>query len=149
MFLYLPATIHIYAIVFIWIVLCGADVDMRYLILPDCLTLPLLLLGFLAAVQTSMISPLQSLYGCFFAYLITTLSVLVLSFMKQNLFGAGDSKMAIALGAWLGVQGLNYTIFLSFFLFVIYAFFIKKRTGAYGPALGLASLFSFFLLYAK
>ena len=146
---YLPTNIHLFAYAFIWLVLCAAETDYRYMILPDCLTLPLLLIGFLFAVQTSLISPLQSIMGCFFAYLITTLSVFLLNFKKQTIFGAGDSKMAIAFGAWLGMNGLNYAIFISFFLFVIYSFFIKRRTGAYGPALGLAGLFCFFILYAK
>lgn len=146
---YLPSNLFPYSVFFIWVMLCAADVDMRYLLLPDCLTLPLLMVGFLFALQTDALTPIQSLYGSFFAYTITALSVFVVSFMGSNLFGAGDSKMAIALGAWLGIQGLNYAIFLSFFVFVIYAFFAHRRSGAYGPALGLASLFSFFILYIK
>ena len=146
---YLPASIFLYVASFIWIILCAADADIRYLILPDCLTIPLLLLGFLFASQTGVITPIQSVYGSLFAYLITLLAVFVLGFRKQTLFGAGDSKMAIALGSWLGVQGLNYTIFVSFFLFIIYSFLIKKRAGAYGPALGIAALLCFFILYSK
>lgn len=138
-----------YAYCFVWILLCAANVDIRYFILPDCLTIPLLLLGFLFSTQTGIMSAEQSIFGACFAYIITTLSVFCLSFSQQNLFGAGDSKMAIALGAWLGVQGLNYAIFISFFLFVLYAFLTKKRYGAYGPALGIAGLFSFFVLYTK
>jgi prepilin signal peptidase PulO-like enzyme (type II secretory pathway) len=108
-----------------------------------------MLTGFLFAVQTNALAPLQSVLGAFFAYFITIISVFLLSFRKRTLFGAGDTKMAMALGTWLGVQGLNYTILISFFLFVLYAFFNKKRAGAYGPALGLAGLFSFFILYLK
>ena len=146
---YFPKEAVPYAYLFIWILLCAANVDIRYFILPDCLTIPLVLLGFLFATQTEIISTEQSIFGACFAYVITALSVFFLSFSRQNLFGAGDSKMAIGLGAWLGIQGLNYAIFISFFLFVLYAFWTKKRYGAYGPALGIAGLFSFFALYTK
>lgn len=148
-FYYLPAHLHYYATFFIWMVLCAAETDNRYCILPDCLTIPLLLTGFLFSIQTNALSPTQSIWGSLFAYFITIISVFILSFRKHTLFGAGDSKMAIALGAWLGIQGLNYAILISFFLFVLYAFLNKKRAGAYGPALGLAGLFSFFILYIK
>jgi len=138
-----------YAYAFIWITLCAANVDVRFFILPDCLTIPLMLIGFLFAIQTHIISPEDSIYGACFAYLITVLSVFLLSFRHHYIFGAGDSKMAIALGTWLGIQGLNYAIFSSFFIFVCYAFCSQKRYGAYGPALGIAGLFSFFVLYTK
>ena len=126
---YLPDNFHIYSILFIWILLCAAETDNRYFILPDCLTIPLLMTGFLFALQTNALSPFQSIAGSFFAYIITILSVFLLSFKQQTLFGGGDSKMAIALGAWLGVHGLNYTILISFLLFVLHAFLIKKRVG--------------------
>ena len=146
---YLPAKAFIFACFFIWIILCAADTDMRYFLLPDCLTIPLLLIGILYACQTNMLSPSQSIQGALFSLLITTLSVFVFEFKQQTVFGAGDSKMAIALGAWLGIQGLAYCVLASFFLFVLYSLTTQKRDGAYGPALGLAALFVFFLLYAK
>lgn len=146
---FLPSSLFIYATIFIWTILCAACVDARFFILPDCLTIPLLLVGFLFAIDTHFIAPLQSIYGAFFAYVITMLAVFITNKMKHNLFGGGDSKMLIALGAWLGIEGINYTFFLSFFIFVIYTFFMKTKSGAYGPALGLASLLCFFILYTK
>ena len=145
----LPAAIFNYAALFIWIMLFAASVDIRFFILPDCLTIPLLFCGFLFAIQTPLITPNQSIYGALFAYGVTVIATLITSRMQNNLFGGGDSKMLIALGAWLGIEGISYTFFISFFLFVIYNFFMKSRTGAYGPALSLASLLCFFLLYAK
>lgn len=146
---YLPGYIFPYAAAFISFIVASADVDSRYCILPDCLTIPLLLLGFLFSVQTKLLSPLQSVNGALFALIVVTSAVFALSFFKKTLFGGGDSKMLIALGAWLGIQGINYTIFTSFFLFVLYGFFMKNKSGPYGPALGLAGLFTFFVLYIK
>ena len=148
-YLYLPSQIFPYAALFIWIILCAANVDMRFFLLPDCLTIPLLLIGFLFATQTHLITPEQSIYGSLFGYFVVTISVFLTSKKRVNIFGAGDSKMIIAIGSWLGLQGLNYVFLASFFLFVIYGFILKTRAGAYGPALGIASLLGFFILYAK
>ena len=145
----LPPSAFIYASIFVWIVLCAACTDIRYFLLPDCLTIPLLMFGFLFATNTHLITPEQSIYGSFFAYFVITFAVFICNKMKHNLFGGGDSKMLIALGSWLGIEGINYTFFMSFFIFIIYSFFMKNRSGAYGPALGLASLLCFFILYAK
>ncbi|MBQ4472173.1 MAG: prepilin peptidase [Alphaproteobacteria bacterium] len=145
----LPSQLFIYAEVFVWLMLCAIETDRRHLLLPDCLTIPLLLFGFLFATQTQTITPLQSIVGALFGYIVTTLSVFVVNFSKHNLFGGGDTKLAIALGAWLGMQGLNYSIFLSFFLFFLDSCLRKKRMGPYGPAIGVAALICFFILYAK
>lgn len=145
----LPPNVFLYACIFIWIILCAACIDIRFYLLPDCLTIPLLMLGFLFAVNTQIITPQQSICGAFFAYFVIALTVFLCNRMKHNLFGGGDSKMLIALGSWLGIEGINYTFFVSFFIFIIYSFFTKNRSGAYGPALSLASLLCFFILYAK
>ena len=145
----LPSPLFIYATIFIWIMLCSACVDVRFFLLPDCLTIPLLLIGFYFAITTHIITPQQSIYGAFFAYIITIIAVLLSYKMRYNLFGGGDSKMIIALGSWLGVEGINYTFLASFFIFLIYSFWTKNKTGAYGPALSLAALLCFFTLYAK
>lgn len=139
----------IYAVLFSWIILLSIETDRRFMLLPDCLTIPLLLTGFLFSIQVQAITPFQSVTGAFFAYAITLFATYFMSFFRQTIFGGGDTKMLIALGAWIGIQALNYTIFLSFFLFSIACFFNQKRMGPYGPALGLAGLFSFFVLYAK
>jgi len=146
---YIPKSLFVYACCFIWLNLCAIETDRRHLLLPDSLTIPLLMFGFLYATQTNALSPLQSVIGALFAYVVTIVSVFVVSFSKYNLFGGGDTKYAIALGAWLGLQGLNYAIFLSFFLFFLDSLFRRKKMGPYGPALGTAALICFFILYAK
>ena len=65
------------------------------------------------------------------------------------MFGGGDLKMITALGAWLGILGLNYTLVLSFLLFILFNALPVQRKGAYGPALNLASIIVFFIMYAK
>ena len=57
--------------------------------------------------------------------------------------------MVTALGAWLGYMGLNLTLVLSFAFFSLWAIWRHKRTGAFGPALGLAAILILFFQYIK
>ena len=138
-----------YALTFAWFVLTLIATDFCCMLLPDCLTIPLLILAFLFSVQTNMIPPIHSLYGIIFAYVLITISTFILSFYKKDFFGGGDSKMMLAIGAWLGIQGLNYTLLLSFVLFAIYALIKRQKAGPYGPALGIAALISFLIIYGN
>ena len=124
-------------------------IDTKYFLLPDFFTIPLLLLGFYVSLSSEVLFPINSVSGAFFGYLIAVIAVLLTGFTQQSELGSGDVKMMTALGAWLGVSGLNYTLLLSFFFFSIPIFFYEQRRGAYGPALGMAGLITFFIIYAK
>ena len=125
-------------------------VDQQYFLLPDFFTIPVLFLGFGFAVSTGLISPADSFYGAVFGYLLCTLSVWVMNFMfKRAEFGAGDVKMVTALGAWLGYTGLNIALLLSFIFFAGWAALTRRRSGAFGPALGLAAVIMLFATYIK
>ena len=125
-------------------------VDQQYFLLPDFFTIPLLFLGFGFAVSTGLISPVDSFYGAVFGYLLCTLSVWIMNFMfKRAEFGAGDVKMVTALGAWLGYTSLNITLLLSFIFFTVWAIIMRRRSGAFGPALGLAAVIMLFATYIK
>ena len=124
-------------------------IDERYFLLPDFFTVPLLLSGFMMSCLCHETTPMAGITGAVFGYLIATVSVLLLGLFERPELGAGDVKMITALGAWLGVMGLNYTILISFFLFAMPIMCQSKRRGAYGPALGIAALITFFFIYAK
>ena len=145
----MPAPVHLFAFLFVWIVLISVVIDSEIQLLPDFFTLPLTLFGFLFAEQTKAIDMSYSLAGAFFGYLVSIVSVIVTGASKKTEFGAGDVKLLIALGCWLGVSGLNYAVLLSFFIFVLLSAARGKKVGAYGPALGLGALFTFFVIYAK
>ena len=145
----MPHSIQMFACIFTWIVLIAITIDAEIQLLPDFFTIPLALFGFLFAKQTGAIDISYSLAGAFFGYLISIVSVVVTGASQKAEFGAGDAKLLMALGAWLGIIGLNYSIILSFFLFVLLSVARGKKVGAYGPALGLAALFAFFAIYTK
>ena len=125
-------------------------VDQQYFLLPDFFTIPLLFLGFGFASVTELLSPVDSFVGAVFGYVLCTLSVWIMNFMfKRAEFGAGDVKMVTALGAWLGYAHLNMTLFLSFIFFAVWAYVTRRRSGAFGPALGLAAIIMLFVCYIK
>ena len=146
---HMPVAIRDFAYLFTWIVLICVAIDTEIQLLPDFFTTPLTLLGFLFAKQTGIIDISYSLAGAFFGYMISIVSVVATGASEKAEFGAGDAKFLTALGAWLGIVGLNYSIILSFFLFVLLSAVRGKKVGAYGPALGLAALFAFFAIYTK
>ncbi len=146
---YLPASMHIWAYLYVWIISVLIIIDQQYFLLPDFFTIPLLFLGVGAGAYGGMISMADSFWGACFGYGIATASVMLMAPFKKAEFGGGDFKMMTALGAWLGVVGLNYTIILSFLFFIVQSIVRKNRVGAYGPALGLAGILIFFWLYLK
>ena len=148
-YIILPESMRIYACVFTWMVNVCSVIDADYWLLPDFFTMPILLLGiiFHAHIQAHDIS--FALSGCVAGYLVSILSVLILAKAKSNELGGGDVKMITALGAWLGVMGLNIALILSFFLFILFSWIPIQKKGAYGPALGTAALIVFFMLFAK
>ena len=146
--IYMPKPFFVWSCVFSVILGFCFVVDRLYCLLPDFFTIPLLGLGFAAAVFTPVIAPVDSVMGAGFGYMIATVSVLLLGLFRQAELGAGDVKLMAAVGAWLGVIGLNFALFLSFFLFAVQTVISKKKNGPYGPALGVAALVVLFMLYA-
>jgi len=103
------------AIVFSWILIPAAVIDLRTTLLPDNLTLPLLWLGLVAAVSDwSPVTPADAIVGAAVGYLVlwTLYHVFRILTGKEGM-GYGDFKLLAALGAWVGWQGLPLVILLS------------------------------------
>ena len=115
-----------------------AGVDERLHLLPDVLTVPMLILGFFTATMgLSGLSPLESAVGALFGYLMPMIaSALMTPFRPQSL-GGGDLKMLSATGAWIGAAGLAASILASFFFFTVIVLSHKTKEGPYGLSLFL------------
>ncbi len=103
------------AIVFSWILLTAAVIDLHTTLLPDDLTLPLLWLGLVgAALGVTGVTPVDAIIGAAVGYLILwgLFHAFRLLTGKEGM-GYGDFKLLAALGAWTGWQGLPVTILLS------------------------------------
>ncbi len=150
-YLYVAPEMLVFGCAFLYMVGLLMAIDHQFYLLPDFLTIPLLLLGVTAAVVSPIeqLSLIDRLVGAWFGYLLSTVSVFIMYFFKKGEFGAGDVKMLTALGAWLGAICLNCVLVLSFIFFYICAICKNKRADAFGPALGAAAIIIFFAVYTN
>lgn len=128
-------------VVIIWI-------DLQHQIIPDIISLPGIILGFLFSIASPALTWQDSLYGLLLGggvlYLIALFYYL---WKKQEGMGGGDIKLLAMIGAFLGWQSLPFVIFgssLSGSIIGILAM-IKQRKGGktripFGPFLSLAAL---------
>lgn len=105
---------------FIWSLLLLAEIDYRMFLLPDILTVPLLILGFAASCWGwGHISGAESALGAVGGYFLPVLVSLLFVWKNKDAFGGGDIKLLAALGAWLGFEKLLYVIVVSAVLFIL------------------------------
>lgn len=138
---------------FVWVLLLLYEIDERMLLLPDVLTVPLLIAGFtFAALGTALhpvadpVSPaLLSALGAVAGYVLPVIASLFLVRRHPDAFGGGDIKMLAASGAWLGIGVVPYLILASTVVFALMMLAKRQRAGAFGPAIVIASLVLMFL----
>lgn len=126
-----------------WTLLALASIDLREMILPDALTLPLLVAG-LALAATAFPYPLDHVIGA----VIGGAGFAALGWGWERVsgreaLGLGDAKLFAAAGAWLGWQGLPSMLLLASLAGLVMAL-VRVRLGGdlrtplpFGPALAL------------
>ena len=134
--------VHIVWYLFLfWALMLLAEIDLRMMLLPDILTTPILIFGFLYAVIVGeWVGVGDSAMGAVYGYIIPIFASLFFVYKNRDVFGGGDVKLLAALGAWMGLEKLLYVIIISTILFVMYAIVTKRRAGAYGPAAAVATI---------
>lgn len=140
---------------FIIILFMLMEIDKRMMILPDILTIPLLITGFAYASFAGSFLANNPVYavqnaslGAAFGYIIPTIAALFIIKKHPEAFGGGDIKLLSAIGAWLGVLNIPLIILGSCIVFAITCFLKKQRAGAFGPSIVISTLILlFFLLY--
>jgi len=102
------------ALVFTWVLIALAFIDLEHFLLPDRLTLPLLAVGLGVNATNTFTDLISALVGAAAGY-----GVLWIVFHGFRILtgkegmGQGDFKLLAALGAWLGWQLLDLVILLS------------------------------------
>lgn len=130
---------------FIWSLLLLTDIDSRMFLLPDILTIPLLLIGFAYAVVVGgWVEPAESAFGALIGYFLPVVASLFLVWKDKDMFGGGDIKLLSAIGSWLGLEQVVHVILGATVLFGIYALLYRKRAGAFGPAISAAAILAAF-----
>lgn len=128
--------------VLFWLMALMACIDEKLSILPDILTIPLLISGFYVSVNPleGTILPASSAAGALFGFAVPTLTGFIMTPFRPRALGFGDFKLLCAIGAWLGLFGIAAVIFISAFYFLAIAIICKRREGPYGLSLFLATM---------
>lgn len=126
-------------------------IDLKHYILPDSLTLPIIVagLGFAAlGIGFREIDLQQSLFGAAAGYIICyTVNAISLIVLKKQGIGEGDFKLLAGFGTLIGIKGVIVVFLLSsiigILLYIMRRIFgIKSEQEPFGPSLIIA-----FLLY--
>jgi prepilin signal peptidase PulO-like enzyme (type II secretory pathway) len=126
---------------FVWILLLLTEIDYKMFLLPDILTVPLLITGFVFASFTDgTLSPQESAFAALAGYVLPVVATLLMLWRSVDAFGGGDIKLFSGVGAWLGFEGLIFTILLSCLVFGVYSAIRRQRSGAFGPAIAVSAI---------
>ena len=97
-----------------WTLLVLAWFDIRHMILPDGLTLPLLLLGLALSIRLDQGAIIDHALGAILGYgVFALIGWSYRRWRKRDGLGGGDAKLLAAAGAWVGWEGLGNIILLA------------------------------------
>ena len=94
-------------------------IDLKYFIIPNEITYPLMMLGFLKSFVPNLnlnLFPnfINSLIGGFFGYVIIWLVIFIYKkFRNKEGMGLGDAKLVSVIGFWFGWVSIPFVIFFS------------------------------------
>ena len=141
-------------IALLWILLLLYEIDERMFLLPDLLTVPLLIIGFLFAstlapdTSLSPFSPaFQSALGALAGYMLPVIASLVIIKKHPDAFGGGDIKLLSAVGAWIGFEYVPILLLATCILFGLFCLAKRQRAGAFGPSIVIATIGLVFFIY--
>jgi len=97
-----------------WTLLAAAWIDARTMILPDVLTLPLLMAGLAVTAVLSPADLTDHSLAAAVGYLLLFVTARVYRRLRgRDGLGEGDAKLLGALGAWLGLGALPFVLILA------------------------------------
>jgi leader peptidase (prepilin peptidase) / N-methyltransferase len=131
-----------------WWLLALGWIDLRRWVLPDALTLPLVLVGLAAAAAFDLDRLTDHALGAALGYLgLQIIAVLYRALRGREGLGQGDAKLLAASGAWVGASALPQVILIAALTALLAAACLRLagiRLGAqsalpFGPFLALAT----------
>lgn len=134
-----------------WTLLALCWIDIWHFLLPDVLTLPLVLAGLGATVVLDPSATTNAAAGAAIGYLaLTSVEIAYRALRHRDGLGRGDAKLMAAAGAWVGWQSLPQVIvgaaLAGIAAGVVLHIVRKKRTGTrlgdtvipFGPCIAIA-----------
>lgn len=137
-----------YALIFTWLLIALAFIDLDTFLLPDKLTLPLLWIGLFSNLSNLFSNLHDAVLGAILGYLVFWVIFYICKILtKQEVLGYGDFKFLAALGAWFGFQAIPMIILiasLSAAIFGVFLIICKKKKErhviAFGPHIAISGL---------
>lgn len=136
----------VFLVALVWFLLLLYEIDERMFLLPDILTVPLLIMGFLYAATLqaepyALYAPaFDSALGAAAGYALPVVASLFMVKRHPDAFGGGDIKLLSASGAWVGFTNVPILLLLSCFVFGAFCLIKHERSGAFGPAIVISTL---------
>jgi leader peptidase (prepilin peptidase)/N-methyltransferase len=97
-----------------WWLLALGWIDLRCWLLPDALTLPLVIAGLVAAIMFDPNQLTDRAVGAALGYAsLAAIAALYRALRRRDGLGGGDAKLLAASGAWLGAAALPQVILLA------------------------------------
>ena len=142
----------LFALLFIWILICLCFIDLEHQLLPDSLCLSLLWLGLIANTESLFTTLPNAVLSAAGAYLFLWILIKVFYLCTGKIgMGHGDFKLFAAFGAWFGWTQLPLILIASSLSGAITGLIYLKLTGKprnttipFGPFLCIAGLVSLF-----
>ncbi|MFH0784800.1 MAG: prepilin peptidase [Pseudomonadota bacterium] len=127
-------------------------IDIRLQIIPDTISLPGIVLGFLFSLVSDTVTWQSSLIGLLAGGGVLYAVALTYALLRKiDGMGGGDIKLLAMIGAWLGWQALPFVIFMSSATGAIIGIIAMRRQNKggqtripFGPFLSLAALLYIF-----
>ena len=122
-------------------------IDIHHQIIPDIISLPAIVLGFLFSFVTPLLTWQESLLGLLFGGgILYAIAIGYAILRKIEGMGGGDIKLLAAIGAWLGWKSLFFVIMIASFsgLLAGIVAMVKQGKGGrsripFGPFLSLGA----------
>ncbi|MEA1973123.1 MAG: prepilin peptidase [Candidatus Cloacimonadota bacterium] len=124
-------------------------IDFQNMIIPDVLSLPLIILGFLFSVIPNLdINWSQSLFGGVVGFsFFYVIALIFQKVTKKDGMGGGDIKLIASIGTFIGLVGVLFTVIASSILFIVFFVLTQQRKEnqiPYGPFLAMGSFLHLF-----
>jgi len=137
---------------FAWSLLVIVVIDLRYMIIPNVFTFPGLAIGLLGSAFVFDHGFTQSLIGILIGGgLLWAIAYVYFALTKKMGLGGGDVKLMAVVGAFLGVDGVLLTLFLSSLLGAAIGLFLivvlrksTKYAMPFGPAIAVGAIIALF-----